>query len=419
MTLLALGINHKTASVALREKVAFSPEKIVDAHKQVLRSGCVDEAVIVSTCNRTEVYCQIKDGSEASLVQWFSDYHQVSAAELTPCLYLHQGEDAVSHLMRVSCGLDSLVLGEPQILGQIKQAFTYAREAGSAYRTLDRLFQNSFSVAKHVRTVTEIGASAVSVAYAAVKLSKQIFTDLSETQVLLIGAGETVELAAKHLADQGVKKMIVANRTLERAEKVAAEYNAFAITLSEIPGYLHMADMVISSTASPLPILGKGAVETALKQRKHQPMLLVDIAVPRDIEEEVGELNDVYLYTVDDLEGIIQQNMAARQEAAIEAEKIVENRRDQFMEWLESLKAVDSIRQYRNTSEILRDELVEKALVSLQQGNSAENVIKELGFKLTNKLIHTPTQALNLAGRQGQQEKLDTIRFALGLEQKK
>ncbi len=282
--------------------------------------------------------------------------------------------------------------------------------------TLDRLFQNTFAVAKKVRTETEIGTAAVSVAFAAVSMAKHIFSSLAATKVLLIGAGETIELVARHLKENGVTSMVVANRTISRAEAMCEEFNAQAITLEQIPDFLPKADIVISSTASPLPILGKGMVEKALKQRRHQPMLLVDIAVPRDIEAEVGDLDDAFLYTVDDLQSIIEQNMASRREAAEQAEVIAEEHSHQFMEWVRSLESVDSIREYRTQSMAIKDELVERAMNKLAQGADTEQVLLELANRLTNRLIHAPTQALTAASRQGDLNALGQLRTALGLD---
>jgi glutamyl-tRNA reductase len=372
------------------------------------------EAVIVSTCNRTELYCN--NAEKEDIIEWLEDYHGLDHSDLMPCIYAYEEQVAVKHLMRVASGLDSLVLGEPQILGQVKQAFVKAKEAGTIALTIDRLFQNTFSVAKKVRTDTEIGAAAVSVAFAAVSMAKHIFSSLSTTKVLLIGAGETIELVAKHLKDNGVASMVVANRTIERAQAMCEEFNATAITLEQIPDFLAKADIVISSTASPLPILGKGMVEKALKQRRHQPMLLVDIAVPRDIEAEVGELDDAFLYTVDDLHSIIEQNMASRKEAAEQAELITEDQSHLFMEWIRSLESVDSIREYRSQSLAIKDELVERALNKLSQGSDSEQVILELANRLTNRLIHSPTQALTSASRQGDLNTLGQLRTALGLD---
>ncbi|ACJ30569.1 Glutamyl-tRNA reductase [Shewanella piezotolerans WP3] len=414
MSLVAIGINHKTATVDLREKVAFAPDRIHDAMKSLATHTQSGEAVIISTCNRTELYCN--NGEEADVVQWLEDYHQLSHADVEPCLYQFKDQEAVKHLMRVSAGLDSLILGEPQILGQVKQSFVKAKEAGTVATTMDRLFQNTFSVAKKIRTETEIGAAAVSVAFAAVSMAKHIFSSLSTTQVLLVGAGETIELVARHLKDNGVKTMVVANRTISRAEAMCDEFGATAITLEQIPDFLPKADIVISSTASPLPILGKGMVEKALKQRRHQPMLLVDIAVPRDIEAEVADLDDAFLYTVDDLQSIIEQNMASRREAAEQAELIADDQSYQFMEWIRSLESVDSIREYRTQSMAIKDELVERAVNKLAQGGNSEQVLLELANKLTNKLIHAPTQALTAASRQGDLNSLGQLRTMLGLD---
>ncbi|QBF82306.1 glutamyl-tRNA reductase [Shewanella maritima] len=414
MSLVVIGINHKTATVDLREKVAFSPDRIHDAMKSLASRSRTGEAVIVSTCNRTELYsCNVKP---EEVIEWLEEYHDLDHEALMPCIYAYEDQIAVKHLMRVASGLDSLVLGEPQILGQVKQAFVKAKEAGTTAVTIDRLFQNTFSVAKKVRTETDIGAAAVSVAFAAVSMAKHIFSSLKTTKVLLIGAGETIELVAKHLKDQEVNSIVVANRTVERAQAMCEEFNATAITLQDIPEHLPHADIVISSTASPLPILGKGMVEKALKQRRHQPMLLVDIAVPRDIEAEVGELDDAFLYTVDDLHSIIEQNMASRKEAAEQAEIIAEEQAVLFMEWVRSLESVDSIREYRSQSLAIKDELVERALNKIQQGGNGEQVILELANKLTNRLIHAPTQALTSASRQGDLNTLGQLRVALGLD---
>lgn len=414
MSLVALGINHKTASVSLREQIAFSPDQMVDALQQLKALHPHGEAVVLSTCNRTEIYCH--HVSKEQLGQWLQKFHQVDASALHASTYTHEGVEAVSHLMRVSCGLDSLVLGEPQILGQIKQAYSTAKAAGAIGQVLDKLFQRTFSVAKKVRTETDIGANAVSVAFAAVSLAKQIFGDFSQTNVLLIGAGETVELVSKHLTDAGVCQITVANRTLANAQAMADAFGGQAITLAQIPHHLPQADVVISSTASTLPILGKGMVEEATATRRHQPMLLVDIAVPRDIEAQVGELDDVYLYTVDDLQGIVEQNMASRRAAADEAEIIAKDQAHQFMAWIKSLVSVDHIKQYRQQSFSAKDELLEKAIQKLAQGGDAEKVLVELANKLTNKLIHSPTRAMSSASHHGDNEKLQIISNALGLD---
>ena len=417
MSLLALGINHNTASVALRERVAFGPDRIDRALRELVEQPGVSEAVIVSTCNRTELYCSLEQGQGEQVLNWLQRFHALEASEVLSAIYRHQDEEAVRHLMRVACGLDSLVLGEPQILGQIKQSYAHAQQADAVKGSLERLFQKSFSVAKRVRTDTEIGASAVSVAFAAVSLGKRIFSDLSQTKVLLVGAGETIELVARHLREQNVTQMMVANRTLQRAQLLAEEFGAQVMTLEEIPDYLHEADIVISSTASPLPIIGKGMVERALKARRFKPMFLVDIAVPRDIEAEVDELSDAYLYTVDDLQGIIEQNLETRKRAAAEAELIVQEERDDFMGWYRSQHSVDLIRDYRHQAQQVADEELQRALLALQQGENAEQALKALTHRLTNKLIHAPTQALRQAAAQGDSHKLSQLRQVLGLSQ--
>ncbi|MBW3696294.1 glutamyl-tRNA reductase [Vibrio sp. T187] len=416
MSLLAVGINHNTASVELREKVAFGPDKLSSALEQLSANMHVNGSVILSTCNRTEIYCDIKSAAKSKVIDWLSVFHQVSPEELKPSLYIHEEQAAIKHLMRVSCGLDSLVLGEPQILGQVKQAYSDSREQKAVDASMEKLFQKTFSVAKRVRTETEIGGSAVSVAYAACTLAKHIFESIEDSTVLLVGAGETIELVAKHLSANGCQKMIVANRTRERALGLAEEFGAEVISLNEIPDHLPRADIVISSTASPLPIIGKGMVETALKQRKHQPMLLVDIAVPRDVEAQVGDLNDAYLYTVDDLQSIVESNIEQRKVEAIQAEAIVSEESAAFMTWMRSLQAVDSIREYRKSANEIREDLLSKSLQSLAAGGDPERVLLELSNKLTNKLIHAPTRALQSAAEQGEPAKLTVIRQSLGLD---
>ncbi len=416
MTLLAFGINHKTAPVEIREKVAFPPETLDGALQDLLACANVSEAAIVSTCNRTELYVGIDDQSDQAVIDWFRNFHKLSREELDPYLFRHSENKAVQHVLRVASGLDSLVLGEPQILGQIKDAYQRASAAGAIGQQLNRLFQHTFAVAKQVRTETAIGASPVSVAFAAVSLARQIFSDISQHTALLIGAGETIELVARHLHEQGVHKLIVANRTVERARELAQLFNGEAIALADIPERLVEADIIISSTASQLPILGKGAVERALKARKHRPMFMVDIAVPRDIEPEVSQLNDVYLYTVDDLQEVIEEGRQSREEAARQAEEIIENQVDHFMGWLRSLEAVDTIRAYRQQANHLRDEVLQQAERQLASGKEPQQVMEELARSLTNKLIHQPTVQLNRAAYEGRQDMLNHARTLFGLD---
>lgn len=418
MALLAFGINHKTAPVNVREKVAFAPGKLEAALRDLLARSAVNECAIVSTCNRTELYCGFEDDNTniETIINWFHDYHHLEADEVEPYIYTHIDNLAVQHILRVASGLDSLVLGEPQILGQIKDAYNTASHAGAIGRQLNRLFQHTFSVAKQVRTDTAIGASPVSVAFAAVTLGKRIFADLGRHTALLIGAGDTIELVARHLKEQGINKIIVANRTVERARTLAEVFDGEAIALSEMPARLTEADIIISSTASQLPILGKGAVERALKKRKHRPMFMVDIAVPRDIEPEVGELADVYLYTVDDLHEVIEEGRHSREEAAKQAEEIIDNQVDHFMGWLRSLEAVDTIRAFREQADAVRDDAIQAAQRQLAAGKDPKEVIQELGRTLTNKLIHNPSVQMNHAAFEGRKDLLDTARQLLGIK---
>lgn len=416
MTIVALGINHKTASVELREKVAFSPEQLAPALSQLIQTQGVKEAVIVSTCNRTELYCILEGQEPKILMQWLAKFHCIDEVELAEHVYHHQNFSAIQHLMRVSVGLDSLVLGEPQILGQIKQAYTNAKVQGAVNAMLERLFQKCFAVAKQVRTETDIGASAVSVAYAAVNLAKHIYGKLEHTNVLLIGAGETIELVARHLHQNGVQKMTVANRTIARAQSLASEFNAEIASLAQVPEKLVAADIVISSTASTLPIIGKGMVEAALKKRRYKPMLLIDIAVPRDIESQVNELDDAYLYSVDDLQSIVNQNIESREQAANEAERIIVVKVNEFEAWLNSLDSVDLIRSYRGQTEQIKQELLEKALMQLHNGKDAEKVMQELANKLVNRIIHAPTRAITQAAQSGEVAELAHIKKILNLD---
>ncbi|PWC09469.1 glutamyl-tRNA reductase [Brenneria corticis] len=418
MTLLALGINHKTAPVSLRERVVFSPDTLGQALNSLLQQPLVQGGVLLSTCNRTELYLSVEEqeNQREQLIDWLCEYHRLNRDDFSDSLYWHEDNAAVSHLMRVASGLDSLVLGEPQILGQVKKAFAVSQRGQSLSGELERLFQKSFAVAKRVRTETDIGASAVSVAFAACTLARQIFESLAEVNVLLVGAGETIELVARHLREHQVHRMVIANRTRERAQALATEVGADVITLAELDEQLAYADIVISSTASTLPIIGKGMMERTLKARRNQPMLMVDIAVPRDIEPEVGKLPNVYLYSVDDLHAIIQHNLAQRKAAAIQAESIVQQESADFMAWLRAQSAVETIRDYRAQADELRSEMTAKALAAIQQGNDVETVIQELTHRLTNRLIHAPTKSLQQAARDGDLDRLQILRDSLGLD---
>ena len=433
MTILVLGINHKTASVALREKVAFSDEKRAFALRNIQQTELAKSAVILSTCNRTEVYLHNKRVSPqeaqswiTQAVQWFATIHQLDLAELNRCIYIHENLPAVNHLMEVACGLDSLILGEPQILGQVKQAYQmseeyYQHEHQSISGELSRLFQKTFATAKRVRTETNIGESAVSVAYAACSLARQIFESLRELTILLVGAGETIELVSRHLLRHGVKNIVIANRTLARAEtlldKLERPQNIQAIGLERLQEGLNQADIVISSTGSPTVLITQTMVEMAQQQRDYKPMLLVDIAVPRDIEESAAELDSVYHYTVDDLQNIIQHNLSRREQASEQAKEIIRQECQDFFEWLKLHQFSNLIRKYRENADQTRQVLLERALNAIQQGEDAELVVQELSYKLMNKLIHSPTQAMQTMVKNGNATGLQMFSKALGMEQ--
>ena len=432
MTLLVLGINHKTASVSVREKVAFSNEKRELALQQIYRQNLAEGAVILSTCNRTEVYFHHRQISPQecekwlhNAAQWFADIHQLSLAELNPSIYTYQNQQAANHLMRVACGLDSLILGEPQILGQVKQAFQITEDYYQAAHLplsteLSRLFQKTFSTAKRVRTETNIGESAVSVAYAACSLARQIFESLRNLNILLVGAGETIELVSRHLLRHGVKKLMIANRTRERAvqlvEKLATETQIDVFGLDELQYALHQADIVISSTGSPNVLITQDMVKQSQKVRHYAPILLVDIAVPRDIDETVAELDSVYHYTVDDLQDIIQRNLNQRELASEQAQEIISQECHDFFEWLKVHQFSNLIKYYRQDSERIRQELLEKAQLSLQNGELAEDILQELSYKLMNKLIHVPTQTMQAMMKSSNAEGLHAFSNALHLD---
>jgi|TARA_B110000503_G_C7130603_1_gene406654 glutamyl-tRNA reductase len=403
MSLLAIGINHNTASVAVREKISFMPETMSASLQAVLGLSGVQESVILSTCNRSEIYCYSDDAdrSTEAVILWLAAQHQIEEDELRACLYVHSEEHAVSHISEVASGLDSMVLGEPQILGQLKSAYAVAQEFHSVGAHLNYMFQHSFKVAKQVRTETAIGENAVSIAFAAVSLSARIFSDFASCRALLVGAGETIDLVARHLREKGVTQITVANRTLARAEVLAKEFNARACLLSDIPDELPHADIVISSTASQLPLIGKGMVERALKQRKHKPIFMVDIAVPRDIESEVAELSDVFLYTVDDLRSVIEDSKRLRAKAAVEARLIIDQQTSNFITSLNARSASDAIKLIRSRADSIRQTELDKALRALAAGSDPSVVSKQLAHNITNKLMHAPTVALRSAHEQG------------------
>jgi glutamyl-tRNA reductase len=392
MQLYTIGVNHTTAPIAIRENVAFNGETLRHALSD-LSARNVAEAAILSTCNRTEIYVQ-SDQAEP-IVSWLADYHRLDILKIQPYTYTLSNDEAVKHAFRVASGLDSMVLGEPQILGQFKQSVKVAQEAGTLGTLLHKLFQRTFEVAKEVRTNTEIGGSSISMAAAAVKLAQRIFGDISQQKILFIGAGEMIELCADHFAAQKPKSMTVANRTIERGANLAEKIHGQAILLNDLHDQFAEYDIVITSTASQLPIVGLGMVESAIKTRRHRPIFMVDLAVPRDIEAEVAELDDVFLYTVDDLAQVVSEGMVNRQEAALNAELIVQSRVELFMEWLKKREAVPTIKALREHIETMRQTELEKALKLIRRGESPEKALEQLSNALTNKFLHAPSHALH------------------------
>ena len=417
MTFLAVGINYNTAPLYIRERLSFSADVLETSLKDLWQLTEISEAAILSTCNRTEFYCTSTSDNQQILVDWVAQNKQINPADFIPYLYCHIDNSVYRHIFRVACGLDSMILGEPQILGQMKTAYQAAYDAGTLGKHLGKLFQHTFTAAKKVRTDTSIGSSPVSIAFAAVQLAQQIFDKLSEQTALLIGAGETIELAARHLSQQGIGRIIIANRTYDKAHMLASKFNGYAIALSELPMHLAEADIVISSTASQLPILGKGRVESALKKRRHKPMFMVDLAVPRDIEAEVEQLRDVYLYTVDDLQHTIDQNMNSRRLAAEQAEEIIDTQVDYFLSWLRAQSAQSTILDYRDQALQTRDEALQKALLQLKNGISAEEALNRLAHSLTNKLIHTPSSQIRVAAENERHDLIAAAREIFKLKQ--
>ncbi|HEZ2294023.1 TPA: glutamyl-tRNA reductase [Neisseria meningitidis] len=399
MQLTAVGLNHQTAPLSIREKLAFAAACLPEAVRNLARSNAATEAVILSTCNRTELYCV---GDSEEIIRWLADYHSLPIEEISPYLYTLGMQETVRHAFRVACGLDSMVLGEPQILGQIKDAVRVAQEQESMGKKLNALFQKTFSVAKEVRTDTAVGENSVSMASASVKLAEQIFPDIGDLNVLFIGAGEMIELVATYFAAKSPRLMTVANRTLARAQELCDKLgvNAEPCLLSDLPAILHDYDVVVSSTASQLPIVGKGMVERALKQRQSMPLFMLDLAVPRDIEAEVGDLNDAYLYTVDDMVNIVQSGKEARQKAAAAAETLVSEKVAEFVRQQQGRQSVPLIRALRDEGEKARKQVLENAMKQLAKGATAEEVLERLSIQLTNKLLHSPTQTLNKAGEE-------------------
>ncbi len=417
MPIIVFGVSHKTAPIDVREKVALDAEQLPAALDGARAAVGAREAVILSTCNRTEFYLAAAAHPEQQLADWLVRFKALDAGLVDGHFYLLEGPEAIRHTLRVACGLDSMVLGEPQILGQLKQAYQASEAGGSIGKTLGKLMQYAFTVAKKVRTDTAIGQTPVSVAYAAVRLARQIHGDLATKTALLIGAGDTISLVASHLRSQRIGRMIIANRTLARSEELAAELGGEPVPLTELAQHLPAADIVVSSTASPLPIINRDAVEAAIKRRRYEPMFLVDLAVPRDIEPSVASLDDVYLYTVDDLNNVITENMELRQLAAAQAEEIVSLHAQHFMDWLQSLDGNATIVAYRRQAEATRDELLAKAQRQLATGDEPAKVLQNLANTLVNKLLHHPTTKIREATIEGRPELVLAARELLNIRE--
>ena len=406
MALFTLGINHHTAPLSVREQVAFNADKLHHALTEVTRANIVREVAILSTCNRTELYCAADDPERA--IQWLAEYHTIEHGVIQPYVYTLPQHEAIRHAFRVASGLDSMVIGEPQILGQMKDAVRAAEEAGTLGTHLHKMFQRAFAVAKEVRTTTAIGANIVSMAAAGVHLAERIFERISDQRVLFIGAGEMIELCATYFAARQPKELVIANRTMERGRALAERFGGSVMRLDEIADRLGHFDIVVSCTASTLPIVGLGMVERAVKARRHRPIFMVDLAVPRDIEPEVGELDDVFLYTVDDLAQVVESGVESRQAAVVEAEAIIATQVEAFIGWLETRDTVPLIRSLRDAAERTRRHEMEHALKLLAKGESPEKVLEQFSQRLTNKFLHAPTQALNSA----EPEERDALRLA-------
>ncbi len=414
MSIVALGLNHTTAPLELRERAVVDVAGMPSALRSLSSCPGVSEAAILSTCNRTDLYCGIGTGEDAP-TRWFDEFLGIDRRDLAGHLYVHREDAAVRHLMRVASGLDSMVLGEPQILGQLKQAYGTARREGSLGAVLEKLFQRSFSVAKRVRTDTGIGASPVSVAYAAVTLAHRIFGDLGARTALLVGAGETVELCARHLASSRVGRMVIANRTIEHARRIATGLGAYAIALDEVPLHLAEADIVISSTASRGTVISSRLAREALHRRRRRPMFMADLAVPHDIDRDVGTLPDVYLYSVDDLADVIEEGRQRRMAAAGVAEGIIDRQVAEFMAWMRGRRVSSVIVQVRESAVAAREEVLGKARRRLHGGEPPDEVVEYVARTLTSKLLHAPSAAIREAGESGRRDIVEAARTLFGV----
>lgn len=419
MNILVVGLSHKTAPVEIREKVAFAPTAMETPLHALLALPGINEGIIVSTCNRVELYATSRDADAgmAQLKRFLAEFHRLSLEELEPHLYDYRGEEAIRHVFRVAASLDSMVIGEPQILGQIKTAYGYASEFKTAGLILNRFLHKAFSVAKRVRTETNIASNAVSVSFAAVELARKIFSSLNDKTVLIIGAGEMCELAARHFVNNGVTSVMVTNRTLERAEKLAQEFSGRAVAFSEFPHHLHQVDIILTSTGAPDFILSHKQVEEVIRLRKNKPMFLIDIAVPRDIDPRVNDIDNIYLYDVDDLQGVVQANLKERQKEAKKAEAIIQEEIGQFFQWLSCLDVVPTIVSLRRKMEEIRQKEMEKTFANLKHlGAEERKAIEALTGAIINKILHQPTAVLKNAQNGEGDSYVDAVRTLFGLE---
>ena len=407
MPLLTYGINHKTAPISIREKWSFNHSQAIEALEHIKKQSAMNEAIILSTCNRTEIYT-IEENRPA-LASWLQLREPAQHQQLQQYAYAYNGLDAIQHAMRVASGLDSMILGEPQIFGQMKQAYQMACDVGTVGHRLQQLFPPIFAASKTIRHNTNISKNSVSLAYVVFQVAKRIFSSLENCCALLIGCGEMIELIATHMNKQKTQKIIMAGRNIEKAQALADPHEGHAIRINDIPQYIKSADIVISATASPLPILGKGMIESTLRQKKHRPMLMIDLAVPRDIEPEVAALKDVYLYNIDDLQNLIKQNLKNRESAAKQAEVMITWQAEHYFKQLRILKSSDMISHYRHQIELLRDQELQKALHAIEQGHDAKVVLRNMARHLCNKIMHQPTAKLRQAAYDN---KLDLLLLA-------
>lgn len=415
MEILVAGLSHHTAPVAVREQLAVNPDEIPGVLSNLYAAKELSGVMLLSTCNRTELYAAGTAGCEERAIAELVDGRGLDRQSLVPHLYLKRQGEAVHHLLKVAAGLDSLALGEPQILGQIKSAYQLAADTGTLDRTLHRLFQHAFTSAKRLRTNTEIGRHPVSVTFAAVRLAEQLHGRLNKHSALLIGAGETIALTAEHLRSAGIRELMIANRSRDRAEALACEHDATVVGLEELATVLQRADVVVSATASPEPVIDAPMVEKALAARRRRPMFLVDLAVPRDISPEISRLPDAYLYTVDDLGSVIAENQKRREKAALEAEQLIAEDTEAFLEWLVTDDVAGFITTMRQSSIEARDEVLNKALGRLRSGEDPEQVVHFLAHTLTNKLMHTPTISLRKARNEERGVLMKAARTLFGL----